>query len=186
MKRELATPRLRLRPFAEKDLAALHALLRDPQVNTFLPWFPVETREGAEAFLRNWSGEGHYAVVLRDGPDALVGYVNQELDGARDLGYGFCRAVSGRGLASEAAAAVAREARESGLPFLTATHDVNNPASGGVMRRIGMTYRYSYVELWQPKNFLVTFRLYQMDFDPAAKTYAAYALRYGNAFREDL
>lgn len=33
------------------------------------------------------------------------------------------------------------------------------------MRKIGMTYQYSYEELWQPKNILVTFRMYQLNFD---------------------
>ncbi len=33
------------------------------------------------------------------------------------------------------------------------------------MRQIGMKYRYSYEELWQPKNFLVTFRMFQLNLD---------------------
>lgn len=33
------------------------------------------------------------------------------------------------------------------------------------MRRLGMRYRYSYKEQWQPKNFPVTFRMYQLNFD---------------------
>ena len=28
-----------------------------------------------------------------------------------------------------------------------------------------MTYRYSYREFWEPKNFWVTFRMYQINFD---------------------
>lgn len=32
-------------------------------------------------------------------------------------------------------------------------------------RRIGMRYRYTYRELVQPKNQLVTFRLYQLNLD---------------------
>ena len=32
------------------------------------------------------------------------------------------------------------------------------------MRKLGMTYRYSYQELWQPKNRTVIFRLYQLNF----------------------
>ena len=48
---------------------------------------------------------------------------------------------------------------------ITATHDVNNPRSGNVMKNLGMTYCYSYVEQWQPKNFPVTFRMYQLNFD---------------------
>lgn len=33
------------------------------------------------------------------------------------------------------------------------------------MRQIGMKYCYSYEELWQPKNFLVTFRMFQLNLD---------------------
>jgi len=51
------------------------------------------------------------------------------------------------------------------IPYITATHDVNNPRSGRVMQAIGMKYRYSYNELWQPKNKWVTFRMYQLNLD---------------------
>lgn len=61
--------------------------------------------------------------------------------------------------------AVVCQAKEDGAAYLTATHDVNNPRSGAVMRRIGMRYRYTYLELVQPKNQLVTFRLYQLNLD---------------------
>mgnify|MGYP000267218796 FL=1 len=49
--------------------------------------------------------------------------------------------------------------------LLTATHDVNNPNSGAVMKKLGMVYQYSYEEQWQPKDIPVLFRLYQMDLD---------------------
>lgn len=33
------------------------------------------------------------------------------------------------------------------------------------MKNIGMKYQYSYEEQWQPKNILVTFRMYQLNLD---------------------
>ncbi len=33
------------------------------------------------------------------------------------------------------------------------------------MRNIGMSYCYSYEEQWQPKDVLVTFRMYQINLD---------------------
>ena len=33
------------------------------------------------------------------------------------------------------------------------------------MRQVGMKYQYSYEEKWQPKDFLVTFRMYQLNFN---------------------
>ena len=127
----------------------------------------------------------HYAVCLR-GEDAPIGYVSLAEGPAYDLGYGLARAHWGQGIPSEAAAAVLAEARRAGLAFVTATHDVHNPASGGVMRKIGMTYRYSYVERWMPKDQIVTFRLWQIDFAPEVPTYREYWNTYPDHFVEEL
>lgn len=94
-----------------------------------------------------------------------IGYVNVSLDESYDLGYGLLPQFRGIGIMSEAVKAVICRIREDGLPYVTATHDVNNPRSGEVMKRAGMTYRYSYREFWKPKNFWVTFRMYQLNFD---------------------
>ena len=55
--------------------------------------------------------------------------------------------------------------KKDGILYITATHDRNNPRSGGVMRNIGMKYCYSYEEQWQPKNFPVILRMYQLNLD---------------------
>ncbi|GGC90090.1 hypothetical protein GCM10011573_19620 [Enterococcus wangshanyuanii] len=55
--------------------------------------------------------------------------------------------------------------KQDNIPYITATHDVNNPRSGEVMKRLGMKYQYSYEEQWQPKDFLVTFKMYQLNLD---------------------
>ena len=55
--------------------------------------------------------------------------------------------------------------RAAGWPFLTATHDVNNPRSGAVMRKLGMRYAYSYREHWMPKDISVVYRMYQINLD---------------------
>ena len=57
------------------------------------------------------------------------------------------------------------QVKKDGLAYITATHDKNNPRSGNVMKKLGMKYCYSYEEQWQPKDFLVTFRLYQLNLD---------------------
>ena len=65
------------------------------------------------------------------------------------------------------------------MPFVTATHDINNPRSGGVMQNLGMTYCYSYEEQWQPKDFPVIFRMYQLNLD--GKNHPVYD-KYWNQF----
>ena len=64
---------------------------------------------------------------------------------------------------TEAGRAVIEQVKKDGLLYITATHDKNNPRSGGVMRNVGMKYQYSYKEQWQPKNILVKFRMYQLN-----------------------
>ena len=80
-----------------------------------------------------------------------------------DFGYGLRREFWHRGIATEAGEAVIEQVRKDGLPYISATHDRDNPRSGNVMRKVGMVYRYSYEELWQPKNFPVIFRMYQLN-----------------------
>ena len=165
----LHTPRLTLRRFAPADRDALFAIFSDPRTNTFLPWFPLQSREQAlEFYASRHAGpaaawEYHYAVCRRE-DDLPIGYLDLGGD-CHDLGYGLRSDCWGRGYAAEAAAALVAQARRDGLPWLTATHDVNNPRSGRVMQKLGMIYRYSYQEQWQPKDIPVTFRMYQLNFD---------------------
>ena len=88
-----------------------------------------------------------------------------DLGESHDLGYGLRKEFWHQGMVTEACEAVIRQIRQAGIPFVTATHDIRNPRSGLVMRRLGMQYQYSYQEQWQPKKILVTFRLYQLNLD---------------------
>lgn len=82
-----------------------------------------------------------------------------------DLGYGLSQEFWHQGLTTEACKAVVEIVKQDGVPYITATHDRLNPHSGAVMRKIGMKYQYSYEEQWQPKDILVTFRMYQLNLD---------------------
>ena len=48
----LETERLILRKFTENDLEALYQIYRDPDVNRFLPWFPLQSMDEARKFLK--------------------------------------------------------------------------------------------------------------------------------------
>lgn len=167
----LRTRRLILRRFTPDDVPALLAIHSDGEVNRFLPWFPLKTMEQAEAFYRERYAAAYqnpkgyaYAICLKE--DGIpIGYVGIGMDEAHDLGYGLRKEFWHRGIVFEAAQAVIERARADKLPFVTATHDVNNPRSGAVMRKLGMKYCYSYEERWMPKDFPVVFRMYQMNLD---------------------
>ena len=187
----IETARLILRRFTEDDLPALYRIYRDEEANHFLPWFPVKTLEEArqhlqERYLSQYSRAQsyHYAVCLRE-TGQLIGYANVSDTEARDLGYGFRKEFWHQGFATEAARAVVEQLRRDGVPYITATHDVNNPHSGGVMRKLGMQYQYSYEEQWQPKNILVTFRMYQLNLDGKDRVYRAYWEQYPHFVEEE-
>lgn len=163
----LKTERLLLRPFAANDLSAILAIYGDAEVNRFLPWFPLQTLEDARRFYetRLTGPDGlHYAVCLQQ-EDQPIGYVDVSAEDSADLGYGLRREYWHRGIITEACRAVLEQLQKDGVPYVTATHDVENPRSGRVMQKLGMRYQYSYEEQWQPKNRLVTFRLYQLNLD---------------------
>ena len=168
---KLETERLILRKFTENDIIPLFFILKDKEVNTYLPWFPLKTLEEAEKFFKDNYTEVYrqpsgykYAICLKS-KNIPIGYVNISTADSHDLGYGLQREFWNKGIVTEACNAVLKQVRKDGFTYVTATHDINNPSSGRVMAKLGMTYKYSYKEQWQPKNILVTFRMYQLNFD---------------------
>ena len=190
----LETGRLILRPFTKADAPSLFEFLRDEEVNTFLPWFPAQTLEEAEAHLEerclkpSREGQGcHYAVCLK--PDGhLVGYVHINGNDSHDLGYGLAKAYWHQGFMTEACRALLEKVGQEGrFPYLTATHDILNPRSGRVMKQLGMVYCYSYREQVQPKNQQVVFRLYQLNFTaPPGFVYPKYRERFPHFIEKDV
>ena len=47
----IETERLILRKFTQEDIEALYCILKDEEVNTFLPWFPLKSLAEARAFF---------------------------------------------------------------------------------------------------------------------------------------
>lgn len=166
----IETQRLILRKFTEDDVCAFFELMSDDEVNTFLPWFTLKTEEEARAFLTSrffacyqMLSAYRYAICLKEN-NRPIGYVWLSTGESRDFGYALKKEFWHKGIVTEAAAAVVERIKHAGYTYITATHDINNPRSGEIMKKLGMTYRYSYVEQWQPKDIAVTFRLYQLNF----------------------
>ena len=172
----LETERLILRRFEPGDVDAILEIYGDPVVMKFVPVIPLKSKEEAEQllwerYLSKYEAEYgcDYAICLKE-DNRPIGYMGCGMTPSYEFGYGLKKEFWRQGITSEAAFAVVEWLRSQGLPYIIATHDVNNPGSGGVMKKIGMKYCYSYNELWQPKNFWVTFRQYQMNLnDPDAE-----------------
>ncbi len=162
------TDRLCIRPFTAQDIPALLQILSDEQANTFLPWFPLKTQTQAQAFLqekeRAAAKGGQFLAICQKNDDIPIGYLSLSPDDSHDFGYGLRSEFWHQGIVTEASRAFLNEIHRD-IPYMTATHDVKNPRSGAVMQKLGMRYCYSYQEQWQPKNILVTFRMYQLNFD---------------------
>lgn len=187
----LETERLVLRKFTEEDITALFLILKDEEVNKFLPWYPVKDLKETEKFYAERyeavykQPQGYaYAVCLK-ADNIPIGYIQVDTEESHDFGYGLRREFWHRGITTEAGKAVAEQVKRDGLPYITATHDRNNPRSGNVMKKVGMKYCYSYEEQWQPKNFPVIFRMYQLNLDGREdRVYRKYWNMYENHFIE--
>lgn len=167
----LETERLQLRQFTGNDIEAIFSIFGDEEVNTYLPWFPLKSMEDARDFYNKRYADAYrqpigyqYAICLKN-TSVPIGYVNVSTAPSHDLGYGLRKEFWHKSIAAEAAGAVLKQVKNDGFLYVTATHDIKNPRSGGVMKQLGMHYQYTYEEQWKPKNIRTTFRLYQLNFD---------------------
>lgn len=189
----LETERLILRKFTEDDIEALFFILKDEEANKFLPWYPMKDMEETRKFYEEEYAakyeqpQGYaYAICLKSS-NVPIGYINVDIEEAHDLGYGLRREFWYKGIVTEAGKAVVEQVKKDGVPYITATHDKENPRSGKVMQKLGMKYCYSYEEQWQPKDFPVIFRMYQLNFSSKQDfVYKRYWNMYSNHFVEVL
>lgn len=185
---EMRTERLILRRFTSADLPAMHALLADRRTSRFLPWSYSRYTFDSERILRNRfmlryndPCGYYYAVCLKD-DNIPIGYISVSGDESHELCFALRRDMRGKGYMTEAGKAVLDAAKADGVPYVTATHDILNPKSGSLLRRLGMTYRYTYDEKWLPKGIDVTFRMYQINLDGSDTEFGGY----GENYTEDL
>lgn len=141
----LKTARLVLRPFRDADVPALVRELSDREVSRETLTIPHPySEERAREFLagipqRHAAGKG---VVWAIQDSELVGAVGLNLTRAHrraELGYWIAKSRWGKGYATEASRAVLDYGFGTlGLHRIHAQHYVENPASGAVMRKLGM------------------------------------------------
>lgn len=147
---EIATERLILRPFTLSDAPEVTPLINDYEIaaRTLTIPHPYEEETAREwiATHRDAFAEGKLAIfavtLKKDG--RIIGAVGLDIvrdHGRAGLGYWFGRDYWGMGYATEAAGAMV----EFGFNVLMlnkihAEHFTDNPASGNVLKKIGMQY----------------------------------------------
>lgn len=144
----METARLLIRPIEEADVGALAELDGFAEVRAAVDPFGEhlpEDVEGLTAYERGLVGDPGFLAVVEGASGAVVGWVQfqerPERPGERELGYRLRPDAWGKGYASEAAAALLRDAfSRPGVTRVYAHALLDNPASIRVMEKIGMTY----------------------------------------------
>lgn len=137
------TERLLLRPGWNEDAPALASAIGDEMVVRNLasaPWPYGE--DDARAFLSGWvEGNPSRFLMVRRTASAprIIGCIGMDAmeNGDVELGYWVARPYWGLGYATEAGRHMVDLARTMGIQRLVASHFVDNPASGSVLRKLG-------------------------------------------------
>lgn len=144
----LGTRRLVLRSVTLADAGRVRVLAGDPEVALMTSNIPYPYELGmAAAWIRacqERQAEGRrYAFALDLGGEGLIGVCSLQVEpdqGRAELGYWLGRPWWGQGFMTEAARAVVAFGFERlALRRIFALHLPENPASGRVMLKIGMT-----------------------------------------------
>ena len=146
----LETERLILRRYRPEDAPAMFRnWASDPEVTRYLTWPTHASEDVTRAIITDWVARYeepdvyHWGLELKAtgeliGDIAVVRIIEPVLEA--ELGWCMGRAWWGNGYMPEAARAVLKVLfDEVGFNRVCAAHDVENPKSGRVMQKIGMT-----------------------------------------------
>jgi RimJ/RimL family protein N-acetyltransferase len=146
----LATERLILRPFGDKDLDALLAMQSREDVTRYLNWGPMSRDQARDLLARikklTAIGDKHDALrlaVIPRGSTAVIGDVNlwrtSREHGQGEIGYVLHPDHHGHGYATEAMRELLRIGFEDvGFHRIVGRCDARNGASARLMQRLGM------------------------------------------------
>ncbi len=140
----LYTSRLVLRPFRIGDAEAMYRNWTcDERVARYCRWYPHKSISETEEYLKSCIGAQYsWAITLRskDEPIGGVDLVGINSVGVPEIGYVLMYKYWGQGIMTEAVKAVINELFNNGFDKIGACHNIDNPASGRVMGKCGMTY----------------------------------------------
>lgn len=150
----IETERLLLRPFCAADAGPMYRnWASDSEVTRFLTWPPHANVEASLTVIEGWveqydSPERNFyqwAIALKGEEDNPIGSISvvalDEKTEMAEIGYCIGRDRWHTGITSEALRAVIDLLfDEVGANRIQAKHDANNPNSGRVMKKCGMSY----------------------------------------------
>lgn len=146
---ELKTQRLTLRRFTVHDAEAMYRnWASDPEVTQFMTWPTHPSADISRMVLGSWVQDYsrndfyQWAIEYRGEPIGSISVVHSEANTEScEIGYCIGKNWWHQGITSEALSKVIEFLFEVvGMNRIQARHDVNNPNSGGVMRKCGMVF----------------------------------------------
>ncbi|MDI9521068.1 MAG: GNAT family N-acetyltransferase [Bacillota bacterium] len=145
---EIRTERLLLRPLRYRDAKDFYEYAKDEQVARYVLWDAHTSLNQTKAILRSQmmqcrqEGLLTMAITMKETRRMVgtIGLVNRDWDNhTAEVGFSLARAVWGQGLMTEALTAYLRFIFDQNIIHrIEALHDVDNPASGKVMKKAGM------------------------------------------------
>ena len=147
----LTTPRLVLRKYKMEDAQAMYDnWASDPMVTKYLSWDAHQNVEKTQSRIAEiisqyekpdcyeWMIELEGVVI---GTIGLFAFAGEENETTCEVGYCMSQAHWGKGIMAEALAKVIDHGVNTvGVGTIGANHDIDNPNSGRVMMKCGMTY----------------------------------------------
>jgi RimJ/RimL family protein N-acetyltransferase len=169
----LLMPRIILRHFQERDLAAFVAYRRDPDVARYQSWMTMSETQ-ARSFIREM-GQAEpgvrgawfqFALELRATGD-LIGdcamQVKEEDDRQAEIGFTLARHFQGQGLATEAVTALLGYAFGTlHLHRVIALVDVRNQPSIALLERLGLRREGHFLQSYWLKGAWIDEYLYAL------------------------
>ena len=169
---ELQTPRLLLRKLKPGDAADMFEYASDPEVAKDVTWEPHRTIEDSRGFIDSVLGKyankqtSEWGLVLKETGKLVgtCGFVWWKPEHAKaEFGYALSREYWGKGLMTEAAAAVMAFGFEKmKLHRLEARCITTNTGSEKVMLKNGMKYEGTMRDMVYEKGGFKTLKLYSI------------------------
>lgn len=150
----METERLVLRPLRIDDGDGLHALMSDPEANTYVSRPPTtsieESRERMVTMLADPAWRA-WAITVK-GDDTAIGDVvsfEKRQGKVTEIGYMLTRAYWGKGYVTEAVTALIDLLFSEGQRRVFADTDPDNAASIAVCKRLGFTLEATLRAEWE-------------------------------------
>ena len=152
MRKLFETERLIVREFDKKDVNDLFEIGSDKEVTKFLHFKTYQSLKDAKNRIK-WAKKNYkktpyistFAVELKGNGkmigDVTISTYKLSAGGSVHIGYTFNKKYQGSGFATEAVRGMLKFIKAKNfVKRIVATHDLENPASGKVLQKAGMTF----------------------------------------------